>query len=94
MRIISAAAAGLMIVIWLACASAHLQPGLFKRDLPKHPHLPNRTGLQDLIQHPLRIGNVQFQQLPASRRPLVPPLQDRKHRGEQPFKRDLEAMGQ
>ena len=75
---------------------SQLQLGLFRleRDLAKHPDLPERAGLQKLIQHPLRIGNVQIQQFPASQRPLVPPPQDRKHRGGQPFKRDLEAMGQ
>ena len=62
----------------------------FERDLAKHPDLPNRAGLQKPIEHLLRVGNVQLQKLPVSR-PLVPPLQHRKHRGEQPFKRDIAA---
>src|SRR6516165_9813450 len=62
----------------------------FERDLENHPDLPNRAGLQKLIEHLLRVGNVQLQKLPASRL-LVPPLQHRKHRGEQPFKRDIAA---
>ena len=72
-----------------------LQPSLFEleHDRAQRPELPNSAGSQELIQHPLRIRSAQLEKLPASR-PLVPHLKDRKHPGEQPFKRDLEAMGQ